>query len=118
MLTTAYQRAFPRTLVAAALAVAATVTSFGITVSPARAQAPVAKSYSATLASALEAPQREVINGVLWNCAGDSCKGPVDGARAGNTCARVAKKFGQVTRFATPKGEMTAEELQRCNGAA
>lgn len=117
-MTNAFQRAFPRTLVAASLAVAATIATFGMTTSQAHAQAPAAKAYTASLATALDTPQREVINGVLWNCAGDSCKGPVDGGRAGKTCASVAKKFGPLTRFATPKGELTAEELQRCNGAA
>lgn len=114
---TVNQSAFSRTLFAAALALAGTVASFGVTVSRAEAQAP-GKGYSASLTAALDAPRREVINGVLWNCAGDSCSGPVDGARPSNTCARVVKKFGTLSRFATPKGELSAEDLQRCNAAA
>lgn len=116
-MTTITQRAFSRALLAAGLAFVGTVASFGATTSPAYAQAP-GKGYSASLTAALDAPRREVINGVLWNCVGDSCAGPVDGARAANTCARVAKKFGPLARFATPKGELSAEDLQRCNGAA
>lgn len=116
-MTTVTQRALPRTLLVAGLAFAGTIASFGITTAPAHAQAP-AKGYSVSLASAVSAPRREVINGVLWNCSGDQCSGPIDGARPANTCAHVVKKFGAITRFATPKGELSAEDLQRCNAAA
>ena len=30
----------------------------------------------------------------------------------------VTKEFGQVTKFATPKGELSADKLARCNAAA
>jgi hypothetical protein len=115
MMTTALSRALPRTILAAGLALAGTIASFGVTAAPAQAQGPSAKVYSASLAAALESPRREVINGVVWNCKGDSCAAPLDGSRAASTCTRVVRKFGQVTRFATPKGEFSAEELQRCN---
>lgn len=104
-----------RTLLAAGLAIAGTIASFSATTSPAYAGA---AGYTAKLSTALEAPKQKVVNDVLWRCTGDSCTGPVDGARAVNTCAKVAKAFGPVSSFATPKGELSAEELQRCNAAA
>jgi hypothetical protein len=114
-MTTAVSRTLPRTIIAAGLALAGTIASFGITAAPAQAQGPAAKNYTASLAAPLESPRREVINGVVWNCKGDSCAAPLDGSRASTTCTRVAREFGQLARFATPKGEFTAEELQRCN---
>ena len=104
-----------RTLVLAGLALFGTVSSFAATVSPAEAASP---RYTAKLSTALEAPAKKVVNGVVWNCAGDTCSGAVDGARPANTCARVVKAFGAVTTFATPKGELSAEDLQSCNAAA
>ncbi len=109
------QRPLARTLFAAGLALAGTIASFSVTTVPARAGTP---SYSATLASAVQSPATKVVNGVVWNCDGATCAGPVDGASPKNTCAQVVKTFGQVAKFATPKGEFSAEQLQRCNAAA
>lgn len=104
-----------RNTLLAGLALIGTVGSLAATVSPAQAASP---RYTAKLATALEAPAKKVVNGVVWNCSGDACVGPVDGARPANTCVQVVKTFGQVTQFATPKGELSAEDLQRCNAAA
>jgi hypothetical protein len=109
------QRSLSRQLFVAGLALAGTLVSFSATTAPAHA---AARGYSASLATAVEAPARKVVNGVLWNCTGDSCAGPVDGARPVNTCRQVAKAFGPVTKFATPKGDLSAEQLQSCNAAA
>jgi hypothetical protein len=112
---TSIARGLPRTLIAAALAVTGTIASFGVTAGPAHAQGPT-KGYVATLSAKLDAPKRTVVNGVVWNCAGDTCVGPVDGSRATTSCAKVVREFGQVAAFATPKGELSAEDLARCNG--
>lgn len=116
-MTTVIQRTFSRTLFVAGLALAGTLASFGATTTPAYAQ-PQAKGYSATLATPTDAPRREVINGVLWRCEGDSCAAPLDGSSPATACAKAVRKLGPVTRFATPKGELSAEQLQRCNAAA
>lgn len=107
--------ALPRTLIAAALAVTGTIASFGITISPAHAQGPT-KGYVATLSAKLDAPKRSVVNGVVWNCDGETCVGPIDGSRPANACARVAREFGPLATFAMPKGELSADDLQKCNG--
>jgi len=107
--------AFSRSVLAAGLAIAGTLASFSATTVPAHAGA---AGYTAKLSSALAAPKSKVVNGVVWSCTGDSCAGPVDGARAVNTCRQVAKTFGQVSSFATPKGELSVEDLQRCNATA
>jgi hypothetical protein len=117
-MTTATHHPLTRTLLAALLAVVGTITSFAATTSPAAAQASQQRGYSATLATPLEAPARKVVNGVAWNCTGAACAGPIDGSSPKNSCARVARSFGQLTRFATPKGEFSAEDLARCNAAA
>lgn len=103
-----------RNIVLAGLALFGTVASFSATVSPAQA-APA--RYTAKLSAAIEAPVRKVVNGVIWNCNGDTCTGPVDGARPLNTCAKVVKAFGTLASFTGPKGELSAEDLQTCNAA-
>ena len=105
-----------RTLLAAGLAVVGTIASFAATTSTAQAQ--TARVYTATLATAAATPANKVVNGVNWTCAGSECSGRVDGAAPINTCTRVVKAFGQVTKFATPKGEFDADKLARCNAAA
>ncbi|WP_374284698.1 hypothetical protein [Novosphingobium sp.] len=111
-----FQRPFARNLFVGALAVVGTVASFSLTAAPAQAQS--SASYSAVLAKGLDAPVRKVVNGAVWNCTGDQCTGRSDGSSPVNTCARVAKEFGQITKFATPKGELSADKLARCNAAA
>ena len=71
----------------------------------------------ATLAAPLEAPRQEIMDGAMWRCAGDRCQAPAQGSRPLVVCQRVAKQFGAVSRFASPRGELSAEELTRCNGA-
>lgn len=109
------QTAMPRFALAAGLALFGTIASFGATVSPAQAGT---TTNAATLAAAIDGPVKKVVNGALWKCTGDACVGQLDGSRPVNTCRQVVKTFGAVTKFATPKGELSAEDLQRCNAAA
>jgi hypothetical protein len=91
----------------------------GIAVIGAQAQAaPRGGAYVASLSAPLAAPRQEIVGGVLWRCAGDSCSAPAEGSRPLMVCERVVKKFGQVARFTSPLGELSAEELTRCNGGA
>lgn len=114
---TATTTSLSRTTLAAALALTSTFASYALTTAPAHAQG-ASRGYSATLAAKLDAPKRSVVNGVVWNCDGDTCAGPVDGSRPLNTCARVVQTFGKVSAFVTPKGELDADKLARCNAAA
>lgn len=109
------QRPHSRLMLAAGLALAGTVATLGAATTPAQAGTP---RYAASLATGVDAPAKKIVNGVLWACSGDACSGAVDGARPANTCRQVVKAFGPVTRFATPKGEFSAEQLQSCNAAA
>jgi len=72
----------------------------------------------AALTAPLSAPRQEIISGVLWKCAGEHCAAPAEGSRPMLVCQRVARTFGEVARFATPAGELSSEELSRCNGAS
>ena len=74
--------------------------------------------YSATLAAPAPAAKKAVINGVVWRCEGDACAAPLDGARPAIACGKMVRAFGAVTRFASPKGDLSAEDLARCNAAA
>jgi hypothetical protein len=106
-----------RPLLPAILALVGTAASFGITAAPARAAAPGA-FYTVTLAVPLAAPAKMVEGETLWSCAGSECSAARDTSRPAVVCARLARKVGQVTSFVTPKGEMPAEDLARCNTAA
>lgn len=113
-MTTVISRPLSRTIVAAALALVGTAASFGATTTTAQA----AGAYSAKLEAPVSEVRREMLAGALWKCQGDSCTGTDNGSAPVNNCARVAKTFGKVTSFATPRGELTAEQLEKCNSRA
>lgn len=71
--------------------------------------------YTAKLAAPVASEQRAVLGDTLWTCTGDSCSAPRDTSRPQVTCERLAKKFGEVTSFTTPKGALEADKLASCN---
>jgi hypothetical protein len=73
--------------------------------------------YVAALVTPVPAPRQEIVDGQLWKCSGEECTAPAQGGRAAGTCARVARKLGPLARFTSPQGELSAEELARCNGS-
>ena len=72
----------------------------------------------AELEARLDAPRKLIINETLWKCAESRCTSVAENSRPANSCIRLVKKIGPVTSFATPRGELSADELQRCNAAA
>jgi hypothetical protein len=114
-MNTALSRRLPRVLISATLALTASLASLWITTAPVEA-APSAGAYIATLAAPLAAPRREIIEGATWRCEGDRCAAPANGGRAMAVCGKVARKFGTITRFTSQQGELSAEQLARCNG--
>jgi hypothetical protein len=80
------------------------------------AQAAPRGSYVAALATPLPAPRQEIVEGILWKCAGERCAAPSEGSRPVLVCQRVARTFGTIARFTTPNGNLSSEELSRCNG--
>jgi hypothetical protein len=79
--------------------------------------APRGGSFAA-LTTPLAAPRQEIISGVLWKCAGERCAAASEGSRPMLVCQRVAKTFGPVASFSSPAGELSSEEISRCNGAS
>jgi hypothetical protein len=79
------------------------------------AQAAPRGSYVAALAAPLAEPRQVIVDGVLWKCAGERCTAPSEGARPLLVCQHLVKTFGPVSRFTTPSGELSREELSRCN---
>lgn len=98
----------------AVLALVGTAATFAATAAPARA-ADANAYYSVTLAAPVAKPAKLMLGDVLWNCAGDTCSAGQDTARPVVVCTKLAAKIGQVNRFATPKGELAAEDMARCN---
>lgn len=88
----------------------------GVAVGSAQA-APRLGINAVVLATPLAEPRQEIVDGVLWKCAGEQCTAPAQGGRPVLTCGRVARKVGPVSRFASPQGDLTSDELARCNAA-
>ena len=115
-MTTALARTYPRAIIVAALSLAATMAGLSITSGPAEAAS--GGAYAAMLVTPLPAPRREIVDGAIWRCEGDRCTAPADGARPQSICGKVSRRFGPLSRFATPQGELAADQLARCNGAS
>ncbi len=84
------------------------------------AQAQTSAAYRATMAApvARDGPVKALATG--WNCAGATCTGPAINGRFGEprACREIAKAAGAVTAFAGPRGEMSADDLAKCNKSA
>lgn len=80
--------------------------------------APRDGTYSAALTNPLAAPRQRIVDGVLWKCTTAQCSGTAEGSRPVLVCQRIARTFGAVSRFTTPTGELSGEELARCNMAS
>ncbi len=105
-----------RKLLPAALALIGTTASFALTAVPVlAANGPY---YAATLTRPMDGAQKVIQKGVLWKCDGAACTAPRDTSRPVMVCARLVQKVGPVTRFATPQGELAAQDLARCNESA
>ena len=105
-----------RQLLPAVLALLGTTATFAATALPARAAN--GPFYSATLTRPMDGAQKVIQKGVLWKCAGAECSAPRDTSRPTIVCARLVQKVGPVARFATPQGDLDAQDLARCNEAA
>lgn len=90
--------------------------ALGLTAFAGTAQAAARAGAFAALVTPLLQPKQEIVSGVLWKCEGERCAAASDGSRPLLVCRRVAKAFGQVARFSTPAGELSSEEISRCNG--
>ncbi len=115
-MTLALNRSFQRTMIAGVLAIVGTFASFTATTAPVQAQ--TVRPYTATLAAKLDAPKRAIVNGAIWSCKDQTCSGDVNGSSPINACIRVAREFGSLTAFTTPKGDLAADKLAKCNAAA
>ena len=107
----------PRQLVLGVLALIGTAASLALTAEPSHA-ATNGPFYSATLTRPMDGAQKVIQKGVLWKCEGDVCSAPRDTSRPVIVCARLVQKVGPVARFATPQGDLAAEDLARCNKSA
>jgi hypothetical protein len=110
----AYRNSALRQLLPAALALVGTAASFAVTAAPVRA-ADANGFYSVTLVAPVAKPAKLMLGDVLWNCTGAACSAAQDTARPVVVCTKLAAKVGQISHFATPKGELAAEDMARCN---
>ncbi|MBC2661945.1 hypothetical protein H7F50_09245 [Novosphingobium flavum] len=101
-----------RTLSATLLATLATL-ALPAALAPAQA-APA--GWTATLREPLAQPRHDIVNSVVWTCIGTQCTAPAQDSRPAIVCRKVVQKFGPLTRFTSPAGELEAEALAKCNG--
>lgn len=55
-----------------------------------------------------------------WTCTGTACTGPEINGRFGDArgCREIAKAAGMVAAYTTAKGELSADDLAKCNKSA
>lgn len=93
--------------------IACAVAATPLAVAPADAAG--APYYQAKLAAALEQPRKEVLDGVVWNCAGDTCAGSKGGSRPVFVCGKLAHRVGAIASFSVAGDALGAEDLAACN---
>ena len=73
-----------------------------------------------TLATPVAQPGPVQGQATRWTCAGATCTGPELNARLGDAraCREAAKAAGVVTAYSSMRGELSADDLARCNKAA
>lgn len=70
------------------------------------------KTYvTAKLATPVAAKAQVIANSVVWTCEGDTCTAQFARAVTARVCGELAKEVGQVTAM----GDLTTEDLARCN---
>lgn len=70
--------------------------------------------YRAELAQPAET-QSVIVDGLVWRCDGSACYAAKSNSRDAIVCARLVKKIGPVTGFASRQGALEGEQLARCN---
>ena len=100
-------------MIAAALAVAGAFAGLA----PAPAFAAGSGYFRAELAAPLAGPRKEILNGIVWNCADSACTGSKGGSRAVIECERLAAKVGTIVSFARGDEALDEAGLAKCNKA-
>ena len=70
--------------------------------------------YRAELAAPVS-QQTVITDGIAWKCEGSTCSAPKNNSRDAIVCARLVKKVGALTSFASRKGALEGDDLARCN---
>jgi len=104
---------FGQKLIAAAMAFIATVI-----LAAAPASAAKGPYYEAKLSTPVEKSQTKIIRGVVWQCAGDTCRARKATSRPANVCSRLAQKMGAVATFSVRGEAFGTEDLSSCNAKA
>ncbi len=97
----------PRSLVLSAL--------IGVVlVGPAFARDPV---FTARLEAPLAAGVRVIAQNTVWSCDGDTCRSRPSHGASVHACRQFVRESGaRVLAYGPEGGELTADELARCNG--
>ena len=88
----------------------------GAAIAPAAAFA--ANGVEARLAAPVSKPREVIIDGRIWSCEGDVCRGGSRGANQSlkRECLRAAKVLGPVVGYRNGDKTLSAEEVAACNG--
>jgi hypothetical protein len=71
--------------------------------------------YRAELAAPVSQQQTVITDGIAWKCEGSTCSAAKGNSRDAIVCARLARKVGTLTSFASRKGALEGDDLARCN---
>lgn len=73
--------------------------------------------YELTLSSQPETA-KQVVRGMLFNCAGETCSGAEGTSRPAIVCASVARELGPITSFRAGGESLDGDALAKCNAKA
>ena len=98
------------------IALAYTVSTFGVLTAPSPAQAgTTANHYVATLA-APASDNRIIAKNTVWSCEGTTCVAAESNSRPVRVCRDLQRKVGTIATFSAEGEALEASDLARCNG--
>ena len=74
--------------------------------------------FTVKLSAPLAEPTRVIAQSTIWNCDGDTCVARPSHASSVRACRQFLRQAGdvRVIAYGPEGGELSAEELARCNG--
>lgn len=111
------QKARPSKQSRAALRFIGAAAALVAAIAPAAAWA--AKGVEARLAAPVSEPRKFIVDGRVWSCEDDICRGGTQGANQSikRECTRAAKVLGPIVAYRNGDKTLSAEEIAACNAS-
>lgn len=72
--------------------------------------------FTVKLATPVAEQTRVIAQSTIWNCEGDTCIASASHAVTVRNCRQFVREAGPVVSYGPVGGELTADEIARCNG--